>query len=181
MADVLNDISMSTMLKGAAAGAAATAVMNQVTTWMYEHESDAAREREDRARGGRTAYVSAASRLAGTAGVELDEAQKAQAGTALHWATGIGAGVAYAVARQRWPAVARANGLPFGIGFFLLVDEGVNTALRFTPPPRAFPWQAHARGAAGHVVFGLVTHAVLAGLDRLIPTRRRVEALLSAN
>jgi hypothetical protein len=178
---MLDDLSVSTVLKGAAAGAAATWTMNQVTTWMYAHESDAAREREDRARGGQTAYVSAASRLAGAAGLKLEEAQRARAGTAMHWATGVTAGMAYAIARQRWPAVSRANGLPFGIGFFLLIDEAMNTAFGFTPPPRAFPWQAHARGAAGHVVFGLVTHTALAALDRLIPRRRRFEALLSAN
>lgn len=175
-----DEVSAGTVIKGAAAGAAATWVMNQVTSWLYEHEDAAAREREDRARGGQTAYAIAAGRMAQSAGVTLTSDQKSRAATALHWGTGIGAGVAYAIARRRWPAVARAGGLPFGVGFFLLVDEGMNTALGFTPPPRAFPWQAHARGAAGHVVFGAVTHAVLTGLDRLAPRRRRVEALLSA-
>lgn len=169
------------LLRGAIAGAAATWVMHQVTTWMYQHESEEARERENRARGGRTAYAAAADRIAGSAGAELEGEQRSQAATALHWATGIAAGIAYALARRRWPTVARAKGLPFGIGFFLLIDEGMNTTLGFVPLPRAFPWQAHARGAAGHILFGVVTHAVLAGLDRVPPRHRHhhVVALLS--
>jgi hypothetical protein len=147
---------------------------------MYQRESAEAKDREDSARGGTTAYASAAERIARTAGVQLSARQSSRAGTAIHWSTGVAAGAAYAVARRRWPAVARAGGLPFGIGFFLAVDEGMNTAFGFTPPPDAFPWQAHARGAAGHVVFGLVTHGLLAAMDRMLPRRRRMEVRLSA-
>ena len=50
------------IVKGAIAGAAATWFMNQVTTWMYEHEDRHAREREDRARGGVAAYERAAEK-----------------------------------------------------------------------------------------------------------------------
>lgn len=48
------------ILKGAIAGAAATWLMNQVTSWMYEHEPPQAQDRENRARGGLTAYERAA-------------------------------------------------------------------------------------------------------------------------
>lgn len=169
----------SDVLKGAIAGAAATWIMNQATTVMYERESEEARDRENQARGGMTAYARASQRIAHAAGVQLTDSQSSAAGTVLHWSTGIGAAIAYAAARRRWPAVARAGGLPFGVGFFLAIDEGLNTALGITPPPGAFPWQAHARGAAGHVVFGLVTHGLLAAMDRLHRPRRRIEALLS--
>jgi uncharacterized membrane protein YagU involved in acid resistance len=111
--------------------------------------------------------------------VNLDKQQRSRVGTALHWATGIGAGAAYAAARRRWPAIARGAGVPFGLAFFLAVDEGLNTALGFTPPPGRFPWQAHARGAAGHLVFGAVTHAVVRTLTRTVPRVRRVDVLLS--
>ncbi|MGH7446682.1 MAG: hypothetical protein ACREK1_12185 [Longimicrobiales bacterium] len=52
---LLTDIAL-----GAAAGLAATWVMGHVTSYMYEHEDSAAREREDAAREGRTAYGVAA-------------------------------------------------------------------------------------------------------------------------
>ncbi len=155
------------LLKGAVAGAAATWLMTQATTWMYEHESDDARQRENQARGDRTAYESAAERAASVAGVDLSEEQRSQAGTAIHWATGIAAGAVYGVLRKRWPATAAAKGLPFGAGFFLVVDEILNPVLGLTPGPQAFPWQTHARGLGGHLAFGAATELVLEGLDRV--------------
>jgi uncharacterized membrane protein YagU involved in acid resistance len=50
------------------------------------------------------------------------------------------------------------------------MDELMNPLLGFTPGPQAFPWQAHARGLGGHVVFGLATEGVLQVLDRM-PSR----------
>lgn len=68
---------------------------------------------------------------------------------------------------KRRLASATAFGRPFGLGFFLAVDELMNPLLGLTPAPQAFPWQAHARGLAGHVVFGVTNHVVLEGLDRV--------------
>ncbi|MCA1673436.1 MAG: DUF1440 domain-containing protein, partial [Actinobacteria bacterium] len=58
-------------------------------------------------------------------------------------------------------------GLAFGTGFSLLVDELMNPLLGLTPGPRAFPWQAHARGLGGHLAFGATTELVLEGFDRV--------------
>jgi len=131
------------LIKGAVAGAAATWIMGLATTWMYERESQQARDREEQARGGRSPS------------------------TAMHWAIGIGAGALYAGARRRWPTVARQMGLRFGSGLFVVADEVMNPALGFTPGPKAFPWQAHARGLGGHLTYGMVTELVLEGLDAI--------------
>ena len=155
------------IVKGVIAGAVATWVMGQATTWMYEHEKREARDREDRARGGLTAYERAAEKAAGLANVELSKERRSQVGSAIHWATGIGAGVAYAILRRQWQGASVAKGLPFGTAFFLTVDELLNPLLGFTPGPDAFPWQAHARGLGGHVVFGVTSELVLEGLDRV--------------
>jgi len=104
------------LVKGAIAGAAATWLMGQVTGWMYEHEGPEARQREDEARGDRTAYETAAEKAAGIAQVELSKEQRGQAGLAIHWATGIGAGIVYALLRRRAPAVASATGSPSAPG-----------------------------------------------------------------
>jgi hypothetical protein len=40
-------------------------------------------------------------------------------------------------------------------------DEGLNAASGLAADPRKYPWQAHARGLAAHLVFGVVTNAVL--------------------
>jgi uncharacterized membrane protein YagU involved in acid resistance len=71
------------------------------------------------------------------------------------------------VLRRRWRASAAARGLTFGTAFFLVVDELMNPLLGFTPGPRAFPWQAHARGFGGHLAFGAASELALQGLDRV--------------
>lgn len=161
---------------GAAAGAAATWVMSQATTWLYAWEDEQAIEQENRARDGKTAYARAAGRMSRAVNQPLSDEQQEQAGSALHWMTGIAAGAVYAAASRRWPALRRAGGLPFGTGFFLAIDEGMNTALGFTPGPRAFPWQAHARGFVGHLVFGLTVETVLSAFERL-SSRKETEYL----
>lgn len=161
-ADVLSDL-----VKGALAGVAATWAMGPVTTYLYEHESKEARETEDEARGNQTAYGVAAEKAADAVGVELSEDQRKQAGAAIHWVLGAGAGAAYGVLRNRLPGVGAAGGLLFGTAFWLAIDEGANYALRLTPGPTAFPWQTHARGLAGHLVFGVAAHAALTALDTI--------------
>lgn len=147
--------------RGALAGAAATWLMGRVTSLMYEHEDREARAREDAVRGGKTAYAIAAEKAAGLAGADLTDEQRDPLGVAIHWALGIGAGAAYGALRGRVPGADLGAGLLFGAAFWLLVDEGANTALRLTPPPAEFPIQAHARGLAGHLAFGLAADAVL--------------------
>ncbi|HET9984406.1 MAG TPA: DUF1440 domain-containing protein [Longimicrobiales bacterium] len=152
---------------GALAGAAATLAMDRTTTVLYDYEDDEAKRREDAARGGDSAFGAAAKKVAEALGVELTDAQKRTVGNALHWALGVGAGAAYGALRRRVPGLDAGQGAAFGTAFFLLVDEGANTALRLAPPPTAFPWQAHARGLAGHLVYGLVAETVLDAADRL--------------
>jgi hypothetical protein len=155
------------LVKGALAGVAATWVMGQVTTYLYENESKQAREAEDEARGGKTAYGVAAEKAAGIVGQELSGDQRQQAGSAIHWVLGAGAGAVYGAMRHRVPAADFGNGLLFGTAFWAVVDEGANTALGLTPGPAAFPWQTHARGLAGHLVFGVAADTVLRALDAI--------------
>jgi hypothetical protein len=154
------------MLKGALSGLAATYLMNQTTTWLYEREAPDARAREDAARGGQSAYVNMAESLAGVLGVRLGDDEKNRAGTIIHWSTGIVAGIKYAVLRRFRPELTAGYGLAYGLGFYLVLDELMNPLLGFTPGPAAFPWQAHARGLAGHLVYGASNDAALRLLDR---------------
>lgn len=155
------------VVKGALAGAAATWIMGQVTTYLYENESGQAREAEDEARGGKTAYGVAAEKVASAMGRDLSEDELKQAGAAIHWVLGAGAGAVYGALRNRLPAADLGNGLLFGAAFWAVVDEGANTALGLTPGPTEFPWQTHARGLTGHLVFGVAADAVLRALDRV--------------
>lgn len=152
---------------GAAAGAAATWVMDRVTTFLYERESEAARKRENEARGGQTAYVAAADRLAGAVGQSLSDQEQKQAGNALHWGLGMAAGALYGAVRPHLSGLGSARGAVFGTAFFLLMDEGAIPLAGLTPGPTHFPWQTHARGLAGHLAFGLTADALLATADQV--------------
>jgi uncharacterized membrane protein YagU involved in acid resistance len=153
------------MIDGAIAGAVATWVMGKVTSYVYEHEDKAAREREDRAREGKTAYGVAAEKAAHLVGAELSEEEREKYGSAFHWGLGIAAGALYGVLRPRMESAELARGLAFGTAFWLVIDEGAVYTLGLTPGPTAFPWQAHARGLAGHLTFGAVADAALGALQ----------------
>lgn len=152
-------------LRGAIAGVAATWLMGKATSYLYQQESKQAREQEEQARGGKSAYGVAADKVAGAVGRDLSDEERKQAGSAIHWALGAGAGAVYGALRERFPAVNAGAGTLFGTAFFLLVDEAGNTLLGLTPAPDAFPWQAHARGLAGHLVFGAAEEAGVRLLD----------------
>jgi uncharacterized membrane protein YagU involved in acid resistance len=155
---------LADLIDGAIAGAIATWVMGKATTYLYEREDKTAREREDAARNGKTAYGVAAEKAARLTGTELSEDERKRYGTNIHWALGIATGAAYGLLRERAPQSGLARGLAFGAAFWLLVDEGANYALGLTPGPTRFPWQSHARGLAGHLVYGTVADASLAAL-----------------
>jgi hypothetical protein len=162
-----NDI-MRDVAAGALAGLAATWVMGQVTSYLYEHEDDEARRQEDKARGGKTAYGVAAEKAAAAAGIELSDEQRQKLGSGIHWVLGAGAGAVYGALKGRVPAVDTGRGLAYGAAFWGIVDEGANTALGLTPGPQQFPWQTHARGLAGHLVFAVVADALLSGTRRVL-------------
>jgi hypothetical protein len=154
------------LLRGALAGAVGWVAMDQVLRMMYDHEDPVARAREDRARDGIPALENAAERMGEMVDVTLSSRTRQRAGTALQWAVGIGAGVLYAVLRDRLPAARAGRGLAFGAAFSLVVDEGLVPLLGLAPGPTAFPWQTHARGFIGHLVFGGVADATLELLEQ---------------
>jgi hypothetical protein len=158
--------------RGALAGAVGWWAMDRVLRFCYDHQDPAARRAEDAARGGVPALEVAAERGAARADVSLSPRQRQAGGVALQWTFGVGAGVLYAALRRRFPAVGAGRGLAYGAAFSLVVDEGATPLLGFAPGPRAFPWQTHARGLLGHLVFGAVADAALRTLDPAAPALR---------
>ena len=153
------------LLDGIVAGAAATWLMGRVTGFLYARENPRARDREERARQGTTSYGVAAEKAAALAGETLTDEERKSYGQRIHWALGAGAGAAYALLRDRLPSAAAGRGLLFGTAFFLLMDEGLVYALGLTPGPREFPWQSHARGLAGHLVYGAAAEGALSLIE----------------
>jgi hypothetical protein len=155
------------LVYGAVAGAIATWVMGKVTGYLYRHEDQLVRDREDNLREGETAYAVAAEKAANLAGASLSQEERERYGSLVHWGLGVGVGAVYGLMRDRLPQAGFARGLLFGTAFWLLVDEGANYALGLTPGPTRFPWQTHARGLAGHLVYGTVADTTLAALRRV--------------
>ena len=87
--------------------------------------------------------------------------------TAVHYAIGIGPAAGYALVRDQLPG-GPARGLLYGLGVFLLQDEGINAVTRLGADPRDYPWQAHARGLVSHLVYGLTTELALTAMDRML-------------
>lgn len=156
---------LADVIDGAIAGAVATWAMGQVTTALYDREGEKARHREDDARGGKSAYGVAAEKVAALAGSELDDDQRERYGSAIHWLLGIGAGAVYGALRPRSEVAALAGGMLFGTAVWLLTDEVATPVMGLTPGPTAFPWQTHARGLAGHLVYGAVANTTLAAIQ----------------
>ncbi len=177
------------MLLGAVAGAAASLVMAQTTSYLGKQQNKRARGQEKQARKGKTAYGIAAGsasskvKQGGVSGLssggsvavekaaqvfeqELSNEERKKLEIKLNLGLSMVAGAAYALFRHGVPAAGWGHGLAFGALFWLLVDEAGNPVLGLTPPPSEFPWQAHMRGLAGHLVFGLVTETVLELTDR---------------
>lgn len=161
------------LARGAVAGAVGWCVMDAVLRTLHDREAPAARRAEDRARGGVPALEALAERMAATAGVRLSDGRRQRAGTALQWLVGIGAGALYGVLRPRLHVAGAARGLAYGVGFSLVVDEGLTPLLGLSPGPRAFPWQTHVRGLIGHLAFGLAADTALDIVGGARPAERR--------
>jgi hypothetical protein len=152
-------------MAGAAAGALAVWVMDQVDWFMYDHEDPEARHRTQRVRpdGMDPAHV-AVNRAAEAAGMELSPHQPHPLGVAMHYSLGVGPGALYGALRDRFPVLGTGRGTLYGLGLFLLQDEVVNAASGLSAKPTDYPWQAHARGLVTHLVYGVVTDTVLSVL-----------------
>jgi len=155
------------LLLAAAAGAAATWLMDLATTAMYERQPKSVQDRENKARGEKTAYEIAAERAAKLARTSIDEEQRKKLGSAIHWSLGVSSGVVYGALRHRWPRLNYGSGPAYGLLFWLAMDEAALTLLGLTPPPREFPWQTHARGLVGHLVLGAAIEAAFDVADAL--------------
>ena len=145
---------------GALAGAVGWLVMDQVLRLLYNHEDPRGRQRENEARNCVPAMEVLAEDVTGLARIAISEQQRQAGGKILQWVMGIGAGTLYGALRRRLPGVTAGRGLVYGAAFSLLVDEGAVPLLGLSPGPQAFPWQTHARGFLGHLVFGATADAV---------------------
>ena len=95
---------------------------------------------------------------------ELLPEEKAPAGTAVHYAFGAAVGGIYGALAEKMPLARVGFGTLFGSVLWLLSDEIAVPAAGFSKPPQQYPVSIHANPLASHLVYGVATEAVRAGL-----------------
>lgn len=156
------------LAKGVIAGTAATAALVATRNVMYAREDPAVREREEDVRGDSqvTPLQKPVRMAAETVGQPVHKETEERVGNALAWGMSIGFVAAYAGLRKRVKGADAGQGLAFGLGAWLIEDELMMPLLGLAPGPGAYPWQAHARGLAAHLAYGVVAETTLDALDR---------------
>jgi hypothetical protein len=150
-------------LAGAAAGVAAVWVMDRIDWFNFRRGLDNSRTRQQtkqaRPDGMDPAQVLAAG-TADQAGLALTRRQLDTAGLIVHYGLGMVPAALYGALRGRVAYLDAGRGSLFGLGLFLIKDEGMNAALGLSGRPQDYPWTAHARGLVAHLAYGLVTDAL---------------------
>lgn len=155
---------MWTAMRGAAAGAVGTWVMDRVTTKVLEAQSAEDGERERAAwPNGKPSVDNMVDTAAERLGLQLSAEGRERAIQVVHYGLGAGPGVAYALLRRRIPLLGAGMGAVYGLLLFAVNDELVNSALGFAGPPDAYPASSHVRGLIGHLVLGVTTDLALLG------------------
>jgi putative membrane protein len=78
----------------------------------------------------------------------------------MHYALGLGLGVAYGVAAEFRPEVTVGAGTLFGVATATVLDEAAVPALGLAEPPWETDAGTHLFSYASHVVFGLAAELV---------------------
>lgn len=150
------------MTRGAIAGAAATWLMDQVTTAMMSAQKPEVTAREEAARpNGKGAVDNLVDQIEQRSGIPMDSARRRMVTEAIHYGLGVVPGALYAVVRHRVPLVGAGGGLLFGAALWALNDEYLNTALGLAAPFGDYPTETHIRGLVGHLALGGATDSLL--------------------
>jgi hypothetical protein len=149
---------MRDAIRGALAGAAATWLMDRVTTGMLESQAREVTARERAAQpNGKSSVANLVDRVEASTGLQVPPARRPLVENAIHYSLGVLPGALYGVTRRYLPFQAVGRGLAYGLALFAVNDEYANTKLGFAGSPRAYPAETHFRGLTGHAVLGLGT------------------------
>jgi hypothetical protein len=145
-------------IRGALAGAAATWLMDQVTTGLYEAQPPEVTRLEAAGRpNGKSSVANLVDRVESVTGFSVPEPNRPTVEYAIRYALGIVPGAIYGVMRRYLPFARLGRGLAFGLALFAINDEYLNTKLGLAGPMDAYPPETHLRGLAGHAVLGVGT------------------------
>ena len=144
--------------RGALAGAAATWLMDLVTTRLYEAQPVTVTAREEAAQpNAKSSVANMVDRFETTTGLSIPASRRGAVESAVHYGLGAVPGAIYGVVRRRLGFARLWEGAAYGLAVFALNDEYLNTRLGLAGPFSAYPAQTHVRGLAGHVALGIGT------------------------
>lgn len=145
-------------IRGALAGAAATWLMDLVTTGMLETQPSEVTARERAAQpNGKSSVANLVDRVEASTGLQVPPARRPLLENAIHYSLGVVPGAVYGVIRRYLPFATVGRGLAYGLALFAVNDEYANTKLGLAGSPKAYPAATHLRGLTGHAVLGLAT------------------------
>jgi len=155
MAHLLTDLAA-----GAAAGIVGGMALGGTAQVLYDLASpkDVAREQAIEPR---NPFIVLAQRLEAAAGIEKDERREKLFEQAVMTGVSASTGALYAAAARKWSLGWLAGGVVFGALFWAVEDEGLGPAMGLAGDNTEYPLEAHLRGLAAHVVFGVVTAGLL--------------------
>jgi len=145
-------------LRGAVAGAAATWLMDLVTTRLYEAQPVLVTQREEAAQpNGKSSVANMVDRVEAATGLTIPRARRPLVENAVHYLLGVLPGAVYGVIRRPLRITRLWEGAAYGLAVFAVNDEYLNTRLGLAGPVSAYPARTHFRGLAGHAALGIGT------------------------
>ncbi|HEX9987396.1 MAG TPA: DUF1440 domain-containing protein [Chloroflexia bacterium] len=90
-------------------------------------------------------------------GREVPKKHKAEAGVAVHYATGLLWGAAFGALAARIPRLGIVAGLIYGVFIWLALDEIGLRALNIAPDADEVPLEEHVQALGAHLIFGGAT------------------------
>lgn len=168
-------VTAADIVTGVIGGIVATRVTDYVQKKLWQATPDDEKAREPETPDGSSAEA-AARKLLEHIEDDAPEPQRRAVRNGLHYGLGAAWGPLYCWLRRHTEMSPAAAGVSSGLALSLVVDEALNSLLRITPPPRAYPASAHVRGLATHITWGLVCGAVAEPLRAR--WRRRTERSL---
>lgn len=106
-------------------------------------------------------FIVLAEKLGKATGKDLNERQKKLFETSVATAISATAGMSYSLLAKKWKLNWLQGGLVFGGIFWAVEDEGMSFFSGLAGDNTKYPLEAHLRGLAAHVVFGIVTAGLL--------------------
>lgn len=149
-----NDGRVDGLLRGALAGLVAGAVASFAMDRFQAAVTAASSSGDDGAQPEPATQKAADDVAKAITGRELPSADKPLAGQAMHYALGIGLGIAYGIAAEFRPQVTVGFGTAFGAAAATVLDEGAVPALGLGKPPWAAGMAGNLYSYASHLVFG---------------------------